>query len=222
MSSSYLFFLITIPIFIGIVFFIVNKKSKNHDRKTIPNKPLYILLGIITTVLLTPSLAYLLTLNVSTFEGGRGFAFIYSMPIILLGLFVLWFVLHQILSRKKLFYQTSTRVLTSISLLLIIIYAGAYIHDKNEKKEWKRNRLGCQEKVSDMYHGIVIDTARGNLRVRKIDSTYQEFRYYFNDKKLIQKYFYIGQKIHKNANEEKFKTILKNSNTKMFTIPCYK
>ncbi|MEB3345205.1 hypothetical protein U6A24_07035 [Aquimarina gracilis] len=185
------------------------------------NKPFYFTIGVITAVLLTPSLAYLLTLNVSTFEGGRGFAFVYSMPIIFLGLLISWFVLHQILSKKKLYYQKSTRILTVVSLLLIIVYSGIYIHDINERKEWKRNRSGCQKKIDDTYHGIIIDTTRGNLKIRKMDTTYKEFRYYFNDKKLIQKYFYIGQKIKKNANKEKFEIVLKNGKIKRFTIPCF-
>jgi len=218
-NSYYLWFLIgSLFIIFAIGVFIINKKMK---QSLIFSKSLYVISGIITAALLTPSLAYLFTLNVSSFEGGRGFALLYSMPIIFMALLFTWFILHLIFAKKKKFYHTTRKIFSIISLLLVLVYFGLYIKDKREIKNLKRNSYRCKQKIKETYTGIVVDTSRGNVKIRKIDTTYKEFKYIFNDVKLLKQYFYIGQKITKKANEEKFEAVLKNDKTKHFTIPCY-
>lgn len=221
MINGLFWFLIGGFIFLCGMLFLLHKKEKDANKKTRKNKIFYIPLGAVTSIVLTPFFAYIFTLNVSNFEGARGFALLYMTPIVFIGLLLTWFILHRIFAKKKKFYSTVNTIFSIISLVLVLLYFGVYLKDRQETKDLKRNSYRCKQKIKESYNGIVVDTSRGNIKIRKIDTTYKEFKYTFSNVKLIKKHFYIGQKITKKAGEEKFEVILKNGKAKEFTIPCY-
>lgn len=220
-NNSLLWLLLFVFVLLCIIIFVNYKNRKSNDKNTGKNKTSYIVLGIIMLFLLTPLLAYLFTLNVNLLEGGRGFAIIYSIPFIFLGLLILWLILHKLFHRKNSFYKISTKFLSITSLVLTLFYIGSIINEKQQQKDLKRNRYACRQKVKESYKGVVVDTSRGNIKIRKIDTTYQEFKYMFNDRDVVKTYFFIGQEVKKNTDEEKFSITLRNGEIKKFTIPCY-
>ncbi len=196
--------------------------SKKEKRTSFLSKALYFPLGFLTVVLLTPSITFLLTMNVTNFEGTRGYAYMYGLPVVIIGLLLGWLIIHLLFKKGKNYFKIITSVFGLMTVALICTYTYLHFQDKKERLEYQRNAHSCQKQFKDGYRGFVIDTVYGSVKVRKMDSTYTEFRYRFGDKKLIKKYFYRGQKINKVPNYEKFKVLLRNGTTKEFLIPCYK
>ena len=186
------------------------------------NKSVYFLLGLLSVILITPIVTNFATSGVTNFEGARGYAFIYTVPIIFFLLLFIWFLLHKLLNNKNKFFQYSIFVFISISFLSIISFIYLNNEDKKERQQKLRNSHFCKKQFNDEFNGIVISTSHNKLRIRKMDSTYKEFNYNFIDRKEdLKKHFFIGQKVKKQPNKEFFTATLKNKETKEFLIPCY-
>jgi len=186
------------------------------------NKSLYLILGIICLLLVTPIISYLLTVNANSFEGANGFAFMYLLMILPFFLGFILLIDYLIFRDKPKYFKKRTRLfLVLIGISLTTYAVSAYI-DSKERESWRRNRTPCKKNFEDGYTGFVVDTVRGLLRVRRNDSAYTDFRYYFSDRTMMKNYFYIGQELSKEANQSTFDVILRDGTTKTFTIPCYK
>ncbi len=199
--------------------FITTKKEK---QITYLSKILYTPLGFLSVVILTPAVTHLLTLNVSSFEGARGYAYLYILPIVFIGLLIVWFFIHKDLSNKKGYYKKTTTSFAFITLIVLSAFTYSEFKRKEEKQLRRQNSISCKKQYKDSYSGIVIDTSRGNLKIRKMDSTYHEFKYYYRDKNFTRKHCYIGQKVTKQSNTEIIKITLRDKEVIDFTIPCYK
>ena len=167
--------------------------SKKEANKKLLNKSLYYLLGVSAIILTTPFISNLVTASVTNFEGARGYAYIYLLPFIAIFLFIIWFLLDYFLIQKKKFYKILTYFFALVTLTLTTTY---FIENQNHKKQRQqayRNSYNCSKQFKDGFKGIIIDTSSGKLKIRKMDSTYSEFKYDFrNRKETIKKHFFIG------------------------------
>ncbi len=186
------------------------------------NKGLYTVLGVICLFVFTPIVVYILTLKTSEFEGARGYAFVYMLPVVFIGLAIVWFIDYRLFSKKSSNYFVSRNI---IFLILILASSLAYylnfVQEKKERKKLRINSHLCINQLQDEYEGFIIDTRFQTLRIRKKDSTYSQLKYKFKNKHNLDQDFYVGQKIWKITNEERFWVELKNGTTQRFYIPCY-
>jgi len=188
------------------------------------NKLLYYLLGIVCALLLTPVLAYLLTLKVSSFEGGRGFAFLYLMPFIFFGLLILFGVEGRILRKRVQQYYKKRNIFSGIVIALVGIgFAIMTIQDQKDQKRLKRNSYKCKQELANQFEGFVVEIndALKMVRIRKSDSKRSIQTYYFQEAQEAFKYGYTGQLVHKNAESEKLLFTGRNGNVREVLIPCY-
>lgn len=218
---EYLTYSVWIVISIALLLFLFGFYGASKEKQNILNRTFYLPLGFLSTIFLTPLISYLLTINVTSFEGARGYAFMYSLPVSFICLLILWSIIHKTLSKKKNYYVIATKIFTLIEILALWTYLYSDSKRKQEFQFRKQNVPSCKKLYEDSYTGIVIDTSRGNLKVRKMDSTYKEFKYYYHDKNFIRKNCYIGQKITKLPNSEVVKITLRNNEVKELTLPCY-
>lgn len=186
------------------------------------SKLLYGVLGVVWLFVFTPIVSHILTLGVSEFEGANAFAFIYLLPVIFVGLGILWFIDYKLFSKKQRNYLISRNIifllLVTLSLLSCYLY---FLGEEKERKKAKINSYQCVEQLKEEYEGFIIDKRFQTLRIRKKDSAYTQLKYSFKKNPNVNKYFYVGQRIWKTKNEKEFWVELKNGTTKQFFIPCY-
>lgn len=186
------------------------------------NRITYIILGFSLTLILTPLLSWLLTSGVTDFEGASGFAWLYSLPISFILLLLLWFLDHKFNSKRfNNYFKTRSYIFLSLIIITILGFYIQHLKEEKQKKTFKRTRIECVTQYQESYNGYVIDTVYSSLKIRKMDSSYTEFKYKYLKTENFKTTFFRGQKISKKANASTFQVILKNGKTESFTIPCY-
>lgn len=108
------------------------------------SKALYIVLGIIVCIILTPIGTHLLTYDATDFEGARGYAFMLLMPIVFGVLLVLWIILHVIFRKKTNFYVISTKIMASfigITLISLLFLGGKMYYDEIQKNAKSNTKI---------------------------------------------------------------------------------
>lgn len=93
------------------IFFIVKKQYKE----------LYYLLGVFACIVISFLGAYLLTSRVSTFEGARGFAYIFALLVVGIISVFIWAVLHRKFKTRTNFYVRSSKILGIINFIVILL-----------------------------------------------------------------------------------------------------
>ncbi|WP_109299769.1 hypothetical protein [Aquimarina sp. AU474] len=186
------------------------------------NKALHTVLGIICLFVFTPVVSFILTSQASNFEGANGFAFLYLLPVIFIGLAILWLIDYQLFSKKRQNYFISRNIifllLSTMSLLGCYLY---FLHEEKERKELRLNSYHCVEQLKDGYEGFIIAIRFQTLRIRKKDSAYTQLKYTFKNEYDMNEHFYVGQRIWKTKNEKEFWVELKDGKTQRFYVPCY-
>lgn len=97
-----------------IIFLIVKKELKI----------LYYILGVIVCIIVTVLGAYVLTLGVSNFEGGRSYTLFLLIPILFMLILFIWKTLHKKHKNKPKFYIIASQILGGLVLLSSLLFYG--------------------------------------------------------------------------------------------------
>jgi len=188
------------------------------------NKVYFYILSIISIVLLTPFVSYVLTLGVSEFEGARGFAFFYLLPAVFVILLIFWFIEKAILAKKYTSYY-KRRNIFSISIIAIvgIIMIIYIVIQKQARIAVSRNTIKCQKQLSDGFEAYIYSISESNqtIKFKSSDSTRADYRYTFSKPQEEIAKSYIGQCLVKKPNSKTILFISRSGEEKEVVIPCY-
>lgn len=187
------------------------------------NKFVYNVLSVLSVLFLTPVVTYLLTLGVSEFEGGRGYAFFYGLPVVFVILLAFWVLEKNVLPKSIGKYYRNRNIISLIIILMVSTWGIAQIVTENsERANAYRNSHNCQSQRAEAFRAYVYEISESHqtIRFKMADSTRRYFNYSFKTPQDVLKKGFIGQLVTKHADSTTMTFLSRSGAATVVKIPC--